>query len=317
MGSTKTALQPGDIFAIPLFLPSFQEWRRLDELIDYRSYRFPAGDPYAFGRLIGHQPGNMDLIEVFRYFGPVPEGPEVILQSGQMFAPVMLAGAFARGRWRPVFQAAQYDKWAGSNYAEITFLMGAGDSLPNCNDYGLWRGGENLRHVPREEWLALKAAGVLRMVVHSGVSLEVKIRALLAEQGAELHYEETVEARRETYPQPRDPDLKLRQALAPFCWLALPPGRCALSLDAGALRAESFAKYDMQGSGYDWQRAAAAFLDVRLPGYKGKFEFDCEADTFCITARGKKPLREFALAFHELALDAAAFEALLSGLAEG
>lgn len=260
------------------------------------------------------QPGNMDLIEVFSYFGCIPESPDEILRSGRMFAPVMLVGAFARGRWRSAFRPAQYDKWAESGYADITFLMGAGDSLPNSNDYALWRGGENLRHMPREEWLTLKAAGVLRMVVHSGVSLETEIRALLAGRGVELHYEETVEARRETFPQPRDPDLKLRQALLPFCWLALPPGRCALSLDADALRAESFAKYDMQGSGYDWERAAAAFLDMRFPKYKGGFAFDCEADTFCITARRKKALREFALAFRELALDAAAFEELLSRL---
>lgn len=242
------------------------------------------------------------------------QGPEVILRSGQMFAPVMLVGAFARGRWRPVFRPEQYDKWAESGYAGITFLMGAGDSLPNCNDYGLWRGGENLRHVPQKEWLALKAAGVLRMVVHSGVSLEAQIRALLTGRGARLHYEETVEARRESYPHPRDPDLKLKQALLPFFWLALPPGRYALSLDADALWAESFAKYGMQGSGYDWEKAAAAFLDMQFPKHKGGFSFDCEADTFCITAHRKKPLREFALAFHALALDADAFEALLARL---
>lgn len=65
MGESKNSLHPGDIFKIPLFLLSFQEWRNLEEFIDYRKYKFRDNDIYAFGRLVELRPGNMNLVEIF------------------------------------------------------------------------------------------------------------------------------------------------------------------------------------------------------------------------------------------------------------
>lgn len=307
MRENKFAMHDGDIFTIPLFLPSYQEWRRLDELIDYRKYKFHDGDIYAFGRLIEHQPGNMELIEVFSYAGPIPKTPEAILRSGRLFDPVMMVGAFSRGRWRFLFGDPHYEKYADSDYANISFLLGMGTIL--------WKGGEQLP-ISLQEGKALKQSGVCDMTVHGSVGLEVKIRALLAERGLALRYEETVEARQSGYPQPRDPDKKLKEAIAPFRWLA-EPGRYTLYLDAGLLGGESFAKHSLPGSGYDWEKAASAYLDAHFPALKGKVSFDCEADLFAMYSKTKKPLRDFALAFRDAVSDTDAFEALLFRIEAG
>lgn len=301
MRENKYILHPGDIFTIPLFLPSYQSWRRLDELIDYRKYKFHPDDVYAFGRLIEHQVGNLDLVEIFAYAGTIPDDPEVILRSGRLFSPVTTGGMFSRGRWRLLFSDPQYDKWADSDYANISFILGMGTIL--------WRGGEQLR-ITSAQHQELRQSGVLEMVVYGSVGLEVKIRSLLAERGLELHYEEIVESRRNEYPQPRDPDKKLKETIAPFRWCS-DPGCYSLSLDTGFLQNDSFERHGMTGSGYDWEKAASAFLDANAPALRGKVSFDCEADQFSVRCKSKKLLRDFALLFHTLALDTNAFDELL------
>lgn len=301
MRDNKFAMHDGDIFTIPLFLPSYQAWRRLDELIDYRKYKFHDGDIYAFGRLIEHQPGNMELIKVFSYAGPIPKTPEAILRSRRLFDPVMMVGAFSRGRWRFLFGDAHYEKYADSDYANISFLLGMGTIL--------WKGGEQL-HISLQEGKALKQSGVHDMIVHGSVGLEVKIRSMLAEQGLALHYAETVEARRNEYPQPRDPDKKLKEAIAPFRWRS-EPGCYTLYLDAVLPGSDSFARHNMPGSGYDWEKAASAYLGAQFPSLKGKVTFDCEADLFSMRSKSKRALREFAISFHDIVSNPAAFEELL------
>ena len=66
-------VNPGDIFMIPLFLPSNDN----DYTLDYSKYKFHLNDIYAFGRLIEIQVGNVDLIEVFSYIGQIPEKPDI------------------------------------------------------------------------------------------------------------------------------------------------------------------------------------------------------------------------------------------------
>lgn len=302
MGNTKKKLRSGDIFTVPLFLPSYQEWREeYDEFIDYRKYQFPKDDLYAYGRLIELQAGNMNLIELFSYVGQIPQSPEVITHSGRLFEPVMMVGAFARGRWRFLFDGPNYDKWADSDYGNISFLMGCHMSM--------WRGGEQIG-ITRRQADALEQSGVPDMIVHGSVELEEKIRSLLAERGVELNYGQTVEGRRDGYPQPRDLDRKLKEAIAPFQWSS-DSGRYSLCLHIGEWNRDSFEKNHMLGNGYDWEKAASAFLETYMPHLKGKFTFDSEADTFSMQSRLKKTLKEFALAFHKVALDTNAFEELL------
>lgn len=96
----KKDMASGDIFTIPLFLPSYQEWTKMEQLIDYKRYQFREDDIYAFGGLIELQTGNMNLIEIFSYVGKIPETPEAIIYSGRFFEPVMMAGAFSKGHWQ-------------------------------------------------------------------------------------------------------------------------------------------------------------------------------------------------------------------------
>lgn len=300
-------MREGDIFTIPLYLPSYQAWRHLDELIDYRGYRFRGEDPYAFGRLIERVPGNMNLVEVFAWAGRIPETPEVVVRSGRLFAPVMMGGAFSRGRWRFLWEDPGYDKWRDSDYGNIRFLMSVG--------LHLWQGGQQT-NLSWQQDRELRQAGVRDMEVYGSVGLEVKIRALLAARGVELQYEQTVEARRNEYPQPRDPDRKLKETIAPFRWSA-GRGAYALYLDAGRLNSAGFEKVHRAGNGYDWEKAARTFVARQMPECGDKLIFDCEADTFSVRARVKKPLRAFALAFHACAMDAAAFEELLRRMENG
>ena len=76
MGRKTVEVNPGDIFMIPLFLPS----NPMDEYnLNYSKYKFHMNDVYGFGRLIEIQAGNVDLIEVFSYVGQIPENPEKII----------------------------------------------------------------------------------------------------------------------------------------------------------------------------------------------------------------------------------------------
>lgn len=297
----KHEMMPGDIFMIPLFLPSYQEWRGLEELMDYRRYQFHSEDVFAFGRLIELEAGNLNLVEIFSYVGRIPDEPKILVRSGRMFAPVTVVGVFSRERWRFLFDDPNYDKWVDSDYRNISFLLHS----------ELWKGREKIR-ISQQERRDLKESGVCDMVVHGGVDLEVKIRSLLTERGMDLNYEQIVEERRNEYPKPRDVDKKLKEVLVPFRWQG-ERGRYSLSLDAGTLNQDSFAKYGMLGNGYDWEKAASAFAEVYGWNSRGRFHFDCEADTFSMQSSSKKFLKEFALAFHKCVMDAGKFEELLKG----
>lgn len=107
MGNKTMEVHPGDIFMIPLFLPSPPK-RWVD--VDYRKYKFHMDDIYAFGRLIEIKAGNVALVEVFSYFGQIPESPEIIIRSGRMFAPDHIGYSFFKtGRWRTLFPNPHYD----------------------------------------------------------------------------------------------------------------------------------------------------------------------------------------------------------------
>lgn len=119
MGSKATEVHPGDIFMIPLFLPS----RGMDDYeLDYSKYSFHSDDIYAFGRLIEIQPGNVDLIEVFSYAGRIPQNPESIVHSGRMFEPVHIGHPFSKkGRWQAILSDPHYDMWKDSDYKTLLF----------------------------------------------------------------------------------------------------------------------------------------------------------------------------------------------------
>lgn len=259
MKNVKNEIKVGDIFIIPLFLPCYQEWRTTEELIDYKKYQFCKNDLYAFGRLIDIDMGNCNLIEIFSYVGKIPESPKVILSSGRMFEPAYVVGVFSRSRWRFLFSDPHYDKWIDSDYKNISFMLHS----------ELWKGGDKF-HITQQQKSEFLQSGIPFMVIHGGPALERKIRLLLSEQGVELDYEQTVEKRKNDYPQPRDIDRKLKETIFPFRWLS-DCGKYSLSLEADTLNRESFEKNAMIGNGYDWEKIASVYIEKYMPTLKAKF----------------------------------------------
>ncbi len=301
MGRRTVEVNPGDIFTIPLFLPS--NWGD-DYDVDYSKYKFHTDDIYGFGRLIEIQTGNVDLVEVFHYAGQIPKSPEIILNSGRMFAPEHVGHPYTgRGRWQAVFNDPRYDMWQDSDYENISFLSSAGH---------MWKGKETIP-ISARRYDELKRAGVPDWVMNSRIDLEKRIRSTLEAWGIALHYEQVVKERKHEFPKPRDPDKKLKETIAPFHWIS-GQGKYTLSLDAGLLHGDLFTKHDMLGNGYDWEKIASAFMEKQGMDVYRKFRFDCEADTFSLTSSSKKLLKEFSLSFHEFVMDTEVFEEFLRGL---
>jgi len=294
----------GDIFMIPLYLPSCQEWRKtFDEFIDYRKYKFHTDDDYAFGRIIECHCKNCYLMEIFSYIGSVPNNPNIIIDSERMFLPVLSGGSFDKGRWRIIFENAVYDKMKDSDYENISFLYAG--TPPR-----IWKAGKEIRISKEQYDAAWKNGNPPSMAIYGAVQMELKIRKTLREQGIELNYEKIVEERKSEYPQPRDIDKKIKEMISPFRWLS-DSEAYILNLDASAYNREYFAKCGMLGNGYDWKKLAILHLEENMPESLKKISFDCEADMFSASSDSKKILKEFALSFHELCADRIAFEKML------
>ncbi len=299
MGKKTTEVNPGDIFMIPLFLPS----RQLDDyVLDYSKYQFHLNDSHAFGRLIEIQGGNVDLIEVFSYFGSIPQSPECIIHSGRMFAPEHIGHPFSKkGRWKAIFSDPHYDMWKDSDYENISFLSPVGH---------MWKGKETIK-ITEKKRIQLEEAETPMWIMHSRIDLEIRIRSVLETQGIKLNYEQIVDERKSEYPKPRETDKTLKEKIAPFRWMS-EGGRYTLSLDAGMLNGDCFAKNHMLGNGYDWEKVASAFIQKQGIDVDKTFRFDCEADTFSMTSSSKKMLKEFSISFHKFVMDTWAFEDFLS-----
>lgn len=122
----------------------------------------------------------------------------------------------------------------------------------------MWKGKEEIK-ITKEKYIKLKEAGIPYWTAHDCIDLEERIRSILEAQGIELNYEQIVDERKAEYPKPRDLDKKLKEMIAPFRWLS-EQGRYTLSLDAGLLNGDCFAKNNMSGNGYDWEKVAYAFI---------------------------------------------------------
>lgn len=125
----------------------------------------------------------------------------------------------------------------------------------------------------------MKEAGIPYWTMHSRTDFEVKIRSVLEKRGIDLNYEQIVDGRKSEFPKPKDVDKKLKETLVPFSWIS-EPGKYTLSLDAGLLNGDCFAKNNMLGNGYDWEKVASEFIKKQGIHSDKKFNFDCEAEPF-------------------------------------
>ena len=122
----------GNIFFIPLFLP--KDFR--DNIKSYSQNKFDTMSIYGYGRLISINNSGGDWVEIFNYTGAIPDTPECIISSGQMFDPLHVTLGFSKKRWRFIFENPEYNKEKDSNYSNITFLLG------DKEEPILWIGGE-------------------------------------------------------------------------------------------------------------------------------------------------------------------------------
>lgn len=275
----------GGIFFIPLFLP---DWtiRKGDDSIDYGKYKFPEDGVYAFGRIIEHASSNYDLIEVFRYIGPIPANPDIILKSDRLFAPVCVVGGLCLKRYRLILSDELYNKVRDSAFDKITFLM---------NEVNVWVGGKQVT-IGREKRSALQHSHE-PMIIYSPNRLEVKIRAAI-KPFFNFDYEKNVSAVLESLPKPREKDAAFKKRIAPFQFLDTGEGY-SVYFDVDSYKPELFEKKALLGNGYDWTKIAEAFIKKQMPEMVGQFTFDSEADTFSVSSKSKKAIKQFAEAFKD------------------
>lgn len=275
----------GRIFFIPLFLP---DWtiRKGDDSINYGAYKFPEDGVYAFGRIIEHAPANYDLIEVFRYIGPVPTDPDAILKSGRLLAPVCIVMGLHLKRYRLIFAGEHYDKVRDSAFDKITFLMGEAQ---------IWIGGKQST-IGREKSRELQDSHEA-MIIYSPNQLEVKIRAAI-KPFFDFDYEQSASSVLDSLPKPREKDVAFKKRIAPFRFLETSEGY-SVYLDVDSYKTELFEKKGLLGNGYDWTEIAETFISKQMPKMAGQLTFDPEADTFSVSSMSKKAIKQFAEMFKE------------------
>lgn len=159
----------GGIFFVPLFLPNNIK----DNRKNYYKHKFSIEDQYAFGRLIESNKSSGDLVEIFNYVGCIPDEPDTITESGQMFDPLHVAMGFEKKRWRFVFINKSYNKNVDSNYDHISFLLG------DYDEPELWTGGKELGSIEKREMNKYN-----HWVVHASTQLEDKIQQSLLKKGS-------------------------------------------------------------------------------------------------------------------------------------
>lgn len=130
----------GGIFFIPLFFGTDIK----DNRKNYWRYKFETDAQYAFGRLIEVNASSGDLVEIFSYTGPIPDTPDVILNSPLLIKPLHVCMGFAKKRWRFIFDTPEYDREKHSKYSDITFFLGTVGARI------LWQGGVQTTLAPQD-----------------------------------------------------------------------------------------------------------------------------------------------------------------------
>lgn len=156
-------LQPGDIFAIPLFL------QQVPTLTDFKRQKFQdRGKEFAFCRLISSLGGGGYLFEVFNFLGSLQTPQADILESSRLFPPIAASGlGIKKERWKRMYGTSNYDRERDSQYSEIGLVLG---EAPNLR---VWNNGT-------ESPISDEAAANLeRWVVWLPPQLEQRIHSLL------------------------------------------------------------------------------------------------------------------------------------------
>ncbi len=124
-------VNPGDIYAIPLFVSDQPELKSFARV----KFDSSAGD-FGFCRIIEDRGGSGIIVEVFKCTGDPSAAPSMIVDSGRLFPPIAISGVgIFKKRWRFRHSNEAFDKEKDAKYSEITLVLG-----PD-NDLRLWQNG--------------------------------------------------------------------------------------------------------------------------------------------------------------------------------
>lgn len=179
----------GNIFMIPLFLPSVKERGIKENIVSYSKYQFNKDDIYAFGRIIEIDTSAGDLVEIFNYVGGIPDEPSCITNSKLMFSPIHISLAFTKKRWRYIFSDNDYDSNIQSYYGEIKFLL----------EHELWCGGKKTEISSKEREQFLKS-GVDEWIVYPSTEVEERIRTSIKNTEYDFDYYLMQKNRKDEFP---------------------------------------------------------------------------------------------------------------------
>lgn len=116
-------LEPGEVFAIPLFLTLEPALTR------FRANAFKdRGDEFVFCRIIEYSPGSGGKIEVFDHVGGLDADVRDIVATDRLLRPVVITGlSIDKKRWPRIGICKPYDRERDSGYSQIQLVIGPRD----------------------------------------------------------------------------------------------------------------------------------------------------------------------------------------------
>ncbi|BDR55748.1 Imm26 family immunity protein [Xylocopilactobacillus apis] len=130
----KIKVRPGEIYAIPLFLPT-EDIK--ENLKNYKKEKFEnRGREFAYCRIIKDKVGSGIFVEVFNKVGTLQEDFQSIINSCRLFPPISISGlGILKGRWKKIYTQRDYDPEKDSSLSKIQLVLGRGE------DSRLWQNG--------------------------------------------------------------------------------------------------------------------------------------------------------------------------------
>lgn len=123
-------------------------------------------EPYAFGRVVAILPAKNQIVEIFKYHGPMTDDTEMLKKSGRLFPPVSTIAALSQGRWRIIKSDPSYTR-KDADFDNIKLSMKRGQPL---HLWQLWQGGVTRKASPEE------LEGVEDYIIYAPTQLEERVR---------------------------------------------------------------------------------------------------------------------------------------------
>lgn len=124
-------VNPGEVYAIPLFVSDQDDTRRFSR----KEFDRKAGG-FGFCRIIKDLAGSGIIIEVFNFTGDQDASQATIVESGRLFPPIAITGlGIYKQRWRKLYTDENFDAEKNAAFSQIALVLGTEDDLR------LWRNG--------------------------------------------------------------------------------------------------------------------------------------------------------------------------------